>query len=95
VWKDWRLRLALAAILRERGAMSRSQPVRLREAPGGPAPDARVIDAKFTEVGRKRRGVLGRVWIALVALFWAAVIGFLIPPAWIVMQEIGAYFAGR
>jgi len=75
--------------------MSRPPTTRLREAPGRPAPQAHVIDAKFTEVGVKRRGILGRVWIALVALFWAAVIGFLIPPAWIVMQEIGAMFAGR
>jgi hypothetical protein len=80
-------------ILGERNAMQRSRPVRLREAPGGPVEDARVIDAKFTEVGVKRRGWLGRMWMTCVAVFWAAVIGFLIPPAWVLMQEIGAMFA--
>jgi hypothetical protein len=75
--------------------MSRPQPVRLREAPGSPAPDAEVIDAKYVEVGRKRRGVFGRLWIALVTVFWVAVIGFLIPPAWVLIQEIGAMFAPR
>jgi hypothetical protein len=73
--------------------MARPHPVRLRETPGQPAPDARVIDAKYVEVGRKRRGILGRLWIACVAVFWAAVIGLLIPPAFVVMQEIGAMFA--
>jgi len=71
--------------------MPKPQPVRLREAPGGPAPDAQVIDVPYVEV-RKRRGILGRVWFALVAVFWAAVIGFLIPPAWLLAQEIAAMF---
>jgi hypothetical protein len=73
--------------------MARHHPVRLREAPGQPAPDAHVIDAKYVEVGRKRRGILGRLWIACVAVFWAALIGLLIPPAIVVVQEIGAMFA--
>jgi hypothetical protein len=73
--------------------MARNHTTRLREAPGHPAHDAQVIDVKYKEVGAKRRGVLGRLWIACVAVFWAAVIGFLIPPAWVVMQEIGAMLA--
>lgn len=93
--KHRRLRLALAAILRERGAMPRPEPVRLREAPGRPAPNAEVIDVKYVEVGRKRRGILGKIWFALVTVFWAAVIGFLIPPAWMLLQDIGAMFAPR
>lgn len=80
-------------ILGERNAMARPQPVRLREAPGSPVDDTRVIDAKFTEVGVKRRGWVGRVWMACVAVFWAAVIGLLIPPALMLINEIGAMFA--
>ncbi len=72
--------------------MPRPNVVRLREAPGAPGGDARVIDAKFTEVRAKRRSWLSRLWTACVAVFWAAVIGFLIPPAWVLVQEIGAMF---
>lgn len=72
--------------------MPKQQPVRLREAPGRLDPGAQVIDADYTEVGKRRR-FFRHIWMALVALFWAAVIGFLIPPAWLLMQEIGAAFA--
>jgi hypothetical protein len=72
--------------------MARPHPTRLRETPGQPAPDARVIDAKYEEVGAKRRGLFGRLWVACVAVFWAVVIGLLIPPAIVVIQEIGAMF---
>lgn len=65
------------------------RPQRLREADATPAPHARVIDAKFKVVGRKRRA-LAMLWRGLVAVFWAAVIGFLIPPAWVLIQEVGA-----
>jgi len=87
-----RLRLVLAAILGKRNPMARPEPVRLREAPGRPAPDAPVIDVPYVEV-RKKRGLLRKLWLALVAVFWAAVIGFLIPPTWVLIQEIGAMFA--
>ncbi len=73
--------------------MPKQQPVRLREAPGRPDPGAQVIDVAYVEVNKKRRGIFGRIWLALVAVFWAAVIGFLIPPAWMMIQEIGAMFA--
>ena len=72
--------------------MPKPPPVRLREAPGRPDPGAAIIDADYTEVGKKRR-VLRRVWMGIVAVFWAALIGFLIPPAWVLIQEIGAMFA--
>ena len=73
--------------------MTRPDPIRLREAKdGAPAPSARVIDAQFKEVGVKRRTLLGRLWIALIAVFWAAAIGFLIPPAWVAIQTIGDQF---
>lgn len=54
-----------------------------------------MIDVKYVEVGRKRRGILGKLWLALVTVFWAAVIGFLIPPGWMLLQDIGAMFAPR
>ncbi len=80
--------------MRERRPMPRAKPVRLRQADAHkPLPEGNVIDAQFHVVGRGR-GVLGSAWKALVVVFWAAVIGFLIPPAWIFFETIGAYFAG-
>jgi hypothetical protein len=75
--------------------MPRSEPIRLREA-AAPKPlhQADVIDARFRVIGRKRRA-LALVWKAVIAVFWAAVIGFLIPPAWIFFETIGAYFGGN
>lgn len=75
--------------------MQREQTHRLQEAPGRPAPDARVIDAQFDEIGAKKRGLLARMWRGVVTVFWVAVIGFMIPPALVVINEISAYFAGR
>ena len=49
--------------------------------------DAEVIDAKFTEVGGKASRFWRRVRTAMLALFWAAVIGFLIPPMWMLVQR--------
>jgi hypothetical protein len=74
--------------------VARQQTFRLREAPGRPAPDARVIDADFSEVGKKRR-FLRRVWNGVLTVIAVALVGFLIPPTFVVVQEIGAYFAGR
>ena len=75
--------------------MPHSKPIRLREAESRkPLHEATVIDAEFRVIGRKRR-TLSVIWKALVAVFWAAVIGFLIPPAWIFFEYIGAQFAGR
>jgi hypothetical protein len=74
--------------------MARPQITPLRETKGAShAPNEHVIDADFKEVGLKRRTIVGRLWIALVAVFWAAVIGFLIPPAWVVIQELGSMLA--
>lgn len=94
MWKHRRLRLVSAPILGERNAMSRPHTVRLREAPGKPAPDARVIDAQFTEVGRKRR-LLRRIWNGVLTVIAVAVIGFLIPPVIVVVREAADYFVGR
>lgn len=73
--------------------MPRSEPIRLREAETTrPLREADVIDAQFKIVGRKRR-VFGIAARAMAWVFWAAVIGFLIPPAWIFFETVGEYFA--
>lgn len=63
-------------------------PIHLRETPEAPPIGAHVIDARFEMVRPKRRSILGRVWIACVALFWAALIGFLLPPAWMIAARL-------
>ncbi len=68
--------------------MGRHEPIRLQERQGGLAPGERVIDVKYAEVGRERRTLWGRVKAALHALLWAAAIGFLIPPAWVLIQTV-------
>lgn len=72
-----------------------TKPLRLKETPDAAPIGAKVIDARYTEIAPKRRGWLGRVWSALVALFWAAVLGFLVPPAWIAFQRIGEMFSNQ
>ena len=94
MWKHRRLRLACAAILGERRTVARQHTSRLRETPGRVAPDARVIDADYSEVGKKRRFVR-RVWNGVLTVIAVAAIGFLIPPVIIVVQEASNYFAGR
>ncbi len=64
----------------------------LRELKGAPPRGARVIDAKFTEVRGQRRTIWGKVKLAVAALFWAAVVGFLVPPAWVLVQRVGEMF---
>ena len=83
-----------AAFVREPPHMPQAKPVRLREAAGQPPRDADIIDAEFRVVAGRPRA-LRAVWRALFAVFWAAVIGFLIPPAWIFFESIGAYFAAK
>ena len=65
----------------------------LRQMKGAPPRDARVIDAKFTEVRGERRSWWGKLKLAFITLFWAVVIGFLIPPAWIVVQRVSEMLA--
>ncbi|MDZ4692913.1 hypothetical protein [Terricaulis sp.] len=72
--------------------MAQPHPTRLREVEAPLAHDSQVIDARFKVVGRKTRA-LRIFWGALVAIFWAALIGFLIPPAWIFFESIGEMFA--
>jgi len=68
--------------------MSATRPTRLRETPNAAPKGAHIIDARYELVGGKPRGFLGALWIAAVALFWAALIGFLIPPAWVMATSL-------
>lgn len=73
--------------------MAQPQPTRLREVEAAPPlAEAKVIDAQYKVVGREFRA-LRVLWRAIVAVFVAALIGFLIPPAWIFFESIGEYFA--
>lgn len=67
------------------------QPIRLRETSVVFAPDQPVIDVQFTEIGG-RRTLWGRLKSGLQALLWAATIGFLIPPTWVLVQRFGDLF---
>lgn len=69
--------------------MPRLRATPLRETPNAAPPTARVIDAKFTVVGRKR-GILRAVWTAFVAVAIAAAIGFAIPPLFVLTQDLMA-----
>lgn len=69
--------------------MGRHEPIRLRETSAPFAPNARVVDVKFAEVSEGRGALWTRIKRGLQALLWAATIGFLIPPAWVLIQVIG------
>lgn len=71
--------------------MARQQTIHLNESDAAAARPVKVIDAEFRVVGRQRW--LERLWVALVAVFWAAVLGFLFPFAWIFAENVGAFFA--
>jgi hypothetical protein len=73
--------------------MSRPRTTRLRESATRAPNGAKVIDAQFDVIGR--RTIWDRIGLALAAVFWAAVIGFVIPQLWILSQSDGAFFAGR
>lgn len=74
--------------------MARSRITRLREADTDTAADAQIIDARFKVVGRASR--ISRIlWRGLLAVAAAALIGFLIPPLWVLFEAIRDYFAGR
>lgn len=71
--------------------MPGQQPTRLREIDAPPSDEGAVIDARFKIIGRKRRA-LRMLWRGLVTIFWAAVIGFAIPPAWIAFEYARDFF---
>jgi len=64
------------------------RPTPLRETPSAAPQGAQIIDARYELVGGKQRGFLGTLRLACVALFWAALIGFLIPPAWVMAERL-------
>ena len=68
--------------------MGRHEPIVLLEIERTPAPNARVLDVRFSEVRGERRTLWGRTKSVAQALVWAAAIGFLIPPAWVLLQVI-------
>jgi hypothetical protein len=68
--------------------MGRHETIRLREIERTLAPDAHVLDVQFREVRGERRTLWGRTKSVLQALVWAAAVGFLIPPAWELLQVI-------
>ena len=73
--------------------MGRHEPIALREITRTPAPNARVLDVRFSEVS-ERRTLWDRTKSVLQRLVWAAAIGFLIPPAWVLLQVIIATVRG-
>lgn len=70
------------------------KPTRLRENPRAAPPGARVIDVPYEVVGRKgraprpkpQRSFLGQVKWWFNAITTALIVGFLIPPAWLVLR---------
>jgi hypothetical protein len=74
--------------------MGRHESIRLRETERTTAPNARVLDVKFSEVRGERRTLWGRTKSALQTLVWAAAIGFLIPPAWVLIQVVSETMRG-
>jgi hypothetical protein len=70
--------------------MARHQTIRLREATAAPAQGAQVIDAEFKEV---RRSWWTKFKVAVATVFWAALIGFMLPPLWLLAQRISEQFA--
>lgn len=71
--------------------MPRQHPTRLREIETPPPPSGDIIDARFKVIGRKRR-LLRWVWGGIVTIFWAALIGFMIPPAWVALNYLRDFF---
>ncbi|MFZ2028967.1 MAG: hypothetical protein WAU68_01550 [Vitreimonas sp.] len=63
-------------------------PIRLRETPNAAVSGARVIDASFQVVRDNKRSILRRMWIVCIAVFWAALIGFALPPLWVIAQRL-------
>lgn len=67
--------------------MREPRPILLRETPNAAPANAHVIEANFEIVTRKR-GLLGKIWITCVAVFWTAVVGLLIPPTWLIVERL-------
>jgi hypothetical protein len=72
--------------------MPRRSVTRLRENPAAASGAPRVIDARYTVVGK--RTILGGAARFLMALLLAALIGALVPIAWVLTQEVAAVLEG-
>ena len=83
--------ISAPAFMLKRLAMTRPQPTRLREAEAAPIDDTKVINARFKVIGRKRR-FAQMIWRGLVTIFWAALIGFMIPPALVAFDYLRDFF---
>lgn len=68
--------------------MPRRSATRLRENPAAAPGKPQVIDARFTVVGR--RTIMGGIARFLMALLFAALLGALVPIAWVLTEEIAA-----
>lgn len=71
--------------------MPRPSTTRLQEDPAATPGKARVIDADFRVVGK--RSILDHIMRFLLALLIAALIGALVPVAWVLAEEIAAFFS--
>lgn len=71
--------------------MSRQRTTRLRESNNTAPKGETVIDADFAVIGR--RGLWRRLKLALLAVFWTALLGFAVPQIWIFSQRIGEFLA--
>jgi hypothetical protein len=67
--------------------MPRPAATQLREQREPAPPPTAVIDASFKVVGR--RSWFGGVWRGFLALCIAAAVGFLIPPFWVLVRNVG------
>ena len=74
--------------------MAQPRPTRLYETPEPPPRNAEIIDVSFKVVkGRRSRLAAFGVWALAFAA--AAAIGFLVPPLWLALREIGAMLSGN
>jgi hypothetical protein len=69
--------------------MAQPRPIRLREAPQRAPQHAEIIDVPFKVVkGRQSLFVRAGRWVLAFAA--AAAIGFLVPPLWVLVQNMAA-----
>ena len=66
--------------------------IRLRERDGPPPRAAEIIDAQYRVVRPRNSSPAAKLGTLLIALFWAAVLGFAVPKAWLFFHEVGAYY---
>lgn len=66
--------------------------IRLQERDGPPPAAAKIVDAQYRVVRSKKQAMVQRLGATLLALFWAAVLGFAVPQAWLFFQNVGAFY---